>query len=131
MKKLFLFVAMAAFTLTSCSKDDDDNKTYTLNSDYLFGNWVETDPTNYIFSFDESTATLTDLGEPNTQDYNYSTEEGKLILVTPDGQYTSTFDIEIVDKDTLKLTSLYPSFACVGCPKTVSTFKRAEFAPNN
>lgn len=125
MKKIFLLLTLCSILLTGCN-NDNDNSTPTLNAAYLKGTWVEKAPAeNYVFKFEDATTTLLYQGEISTEIYNYAIQDGRLVISDPEDETRSfTYDIEIVDQNTFKLTTLYFYLDCANCEQTVSTFKR-------
>jgi hypothetical protein len=123
MKKLYVFLAATFLMLASCGNDDDKNTTYSLSAEYLKGTWVEIGPeANYIFDFDENTAKLTYRRDSGSQDYDYTIQDSYLNLTVPGSNFNGRWEIEIINRTTLKLSSLYPQFDCDGCQPIVSTF---------
>lgn len=124
MKKIVLFLATAIFAFASCN-GDDDNKEYSLSSEYLKGTWKETLPAaNYILHFGTNTAKLTSRDGSNSQNYNYTIEDSLLKPTVPGSTFNGSWKIEIVNRNTFKLTSLYIQYACDGCKPVISTFKK-------
>jgi hypothetical protein len=105
MKKIALFMAFAAISLTSCSNDDDNNSP-TLSAAYLGGVWVETAPTAdmHTLRFDGNTARLNRqfsvIGE-----YTYQIS-GNTLLLTAEGVTTpSQHTVTIVNDSVMKLSN--------------------------
>jgi hypothetical protein len=107
MKKIALFIALAAVSLTSCSNDDDNNGP-ALNASYLEGVWVEThpDPDMHTLSFHGSTVTLTRqfsvIGE-----YDYEISGNTLLLSTPSSAAPASEHVaEIVNDSVMRLSNM-------------------------
>jgi hypothetical protein len=126
MKKLFLFLAAAAFAVASCN-NDDDTTTPALTTGYLTGTWIETAPAqNHQFDFTDTTAKLTFLSDSSFENYNYTVQDSTINLSLPGSDYQSNCTIEIINSTTFKFTSLYVSPACATCEPVVSTFVKAD-----
>lgn len=129
MKKIALFIAFAALSITSCSNDDNNDTNDVVTAEYLQGSWIETEATGslHIMDFDGNTAVLTFTDDGSFNTYEFTVDGNNLFLSTPSAGYEpSPFKIEWVNENTFKLTSLYPEPAYYDydyAPVT-STFKR-------
>lgn len=125
MKKIALFMAVAATVLASCS-DDDNTNSNPLNQAYLDGVWAETAPDadSHTLVFDADSVTFTQefsiIGH-----YNYEVSGNKL-LFTPTDSTTATptqHTVEIVNDSVMKVSNLVITTGDT-TPVAPITFKR-------
>lgn len=128
MKKVFFFLAAAAFTFASCSDDDsNDVTTPVVDQAYLTGDWLEvsTDSVKYTFEFEGSNATLgrTDgLSAAGT----YTVSGNKLLITGANATTPSQHVVQKVDSITMKVGNIYLAGPAEnGTPATV-TFKKVQ-----
>ncbi len=131
MKKITLFIALAAFSLSSCSHDDNDARQNVITITQLDGNWTESAPQAQwrSMAFDGHTATLS-RADGLAIAYHYDINGNKLVFTSANGEQTQ-HTIEVVNEATIKISDiLILGTAEIGNPETV-TFGRILVSPGN
>ncbi|MXN89836.1 hypothetical protein GR160_01220 [Flavobacterium sp. Sd200] len=125
MKKIFLFLAFSAFTLTACS-DNDPITEQTATSNALLGTWVETTPTPNARTLTFSAGTVTlQYGNTNYIDtYEYTVKDGQLHLALLNNDYITLHDLEVVNNTTITLGNMYVQDMQAETEPIITTFVR-------
>jgi hypothetical protein len=126
MKKIALFMAVAATVLASCS-DDDNTTSNPLNRTYLDGVWVESAPdaNKHKLAFDADSVTLT-RQESIVGNYDYEIS-GNRLLFTLKNSTTATpteHTVQIVNDSVMKVSNLVVGPANGTTPAVPVTFKK-------
>jgi hypothetical protein len=132
MKKIYLLLIAFSLAFVSCSDNDTETSTTTINSAYLNGTWKEVAPQeNTEFTFTANTAVLTWLADGYFDTYNYTVEDDGIYMGLIDATYPPTkLNIEYVNATTFKITTLYPYPAHPGYSPVTSTFVKQHYKTN-
>ncbi|KOS04649.1 hypothetical protein AM493_00280 [Flavobacterium akiainvivens] len=128
MKKIALFMAVAATILASCS-DDDSTPTPTIEKAFFAGAWNETAPdaNHRTLNFVGDSVTLAREDGLNFKDKYTLTGNSLNFGAAPNNNHI----VQVIDSVTIKLSHIYIAAPNEnGTPQTV-TFKKVVAAPQD
>lgn len=126
MKKIFLFLTLAALVITSCNSDDNARNEETTATVDLAGTWLESGPnaSNFTVIFTDTTVTINSELNENTHTYNYTFENNTLHLTTPGSDIVYTHYITPVNHGIMKMSNLYIQVASNNAIPILTTFEK-------